>query len=93
MSKYEVGIEKRYINDPITRFTQGEYYWSVTGYDSAERYVGNARRTGWARTLKSAKRRALRAVLRSEGIIGDGTTFGVKFKLEGSAEELKKLLR
>ncbi len=92
MASYNVKIEKRpknWVDDIDPR----QYWWGVSvETDKYYHYRSRTEKTGWAFTLKSAKKKAIKQIMKAESIIGDGSSFGVVVNTSGNAEEIIKAL-
>lgn len=92
MANYNVNIERRpknWVDDVDPR----QYRWDVSvDTDKFYQYRNRTEKFGWAFTLKSAKKKAIKQIMKAESIIGDTSSFGVIVKTSGSAEEIIKAL-
>jgi hypothetical protein len=72
-------------------FTNVEYSWEVYTYINT-RLISGHHDTGSSRSLKGAKRAALKHISKTQAQIDEGLGFGVVFKGTETADKMKELL-
>jgi hypothetical protein len=89
---YTVTIERKRREDWIDRVTMGNYYWAVGVQPDSTSTEKNweLRGSGNAKSIESAKKKALKHILAVDHDILEGMKFGMVFETVGTAQEIKK---
>lgn len=91
---YTVNISRQRPDTKVDGFLFGFYRWEVEVQpeSNSTRTEWELRGTGSKRSIKAAKRAALKHIISVQKDIDSGVTFGVQFVARGDFEEIKKEL-
>lgn len=91
---YTVTIKRQRPPTKTDGFLFGFYWWEVEVQpdSSSTHQQYELRGTGTCRSVKNAKKKALKHILSVQRELDDGVSFGIQFKEHGDVDEMKELL-